>query len=72
MRLTVVHQLVEYQQDKRVVWFSEEVANTRREIDEGPMKKQLVYVEKLKKNNFYEKMIEGFDCYESAKLTCDE
>ena len=64
--------MVEYQQDKCVVWFSEEVANTRREIDEGPMKKQLVYVEKLKKNNFYEKMIEDFDCYKSAKLTRDE
>ena len=38
MRLTTVHQLVEYEPGRRFAWFPEEVANARREVDKDPLK----------------------------------
>ena len=58
MRLTAVHQLVEYEPGKTFSWFPEEVTNVRREADKDPLKKQLGNVAKLKGNSFYGKMIE--------------
>ena len=39
LRLTAVHQLVEYEPSNPFSWFSEEVANARREADKHPTKK---------------------------------
>ena len=38
LRLTAVHQLVEYKPGKPFSWFPEEVANGRREADNDPKK----------------------------------
>ena len=58
LRLTAVHQLVEYKPGKPFSWFPEEVANTRREADKESPKNQLGSVAKLKGNSFCGKMIE--------------
>ena len=42
LRLTAVHQLVEYEPGKLFSWFPEEVENARREADKDLLKKQLV------------------------------
>ena len=39
--MTAVHQLIEYEPGKPFSWFSEEVANVRREADKDPLKQQL-------------------------------
>ena len=39
LRLTAIHQLVEYEPGKSFSWFPEEVANARREADKDPLKK---------------------------------
>ena len=57
LRLTAVHQLIEYEPGMPFSWFPEEVANARREADKDPLKKQLGEVAKLKGNSFYGKMI---------------
>ena len=48
LRSTAVHQLVKYELGKPFSWFSEEVANARRETDKDAQKKQLGNVAKLK------------------------
>ena len=40
MRLTAVHQLIEYKPGMSFSWFPEEVANSRRETDKDPLEKQ--------------------------------
>ena len=39
LRLTAVHQLMEYEQGMPFSWFPKEVANARREADKDPLKK---------------------------------
>ena len=58
LRLTAVHQLIEYEPDMPFSWFPEEVANARCEVDKDPLKKQLDDVAKLKGNKFCGKMTE--------------
>ena len=58
LRITAVHQLIEYEPGMPFSWFPEEVANARREADKDPLKKQLCDVTKLKGNSFYGKMID--------------
>ena len=65
LRLTAVHQLIEYEPGMPFSWLPEEVANARRETDKDPLKKQLGDVAKLKGNSFYGKM-------KSTKLTLEE
>ena len=38
LRLTAVHQLVEYEPGKPILWFPEEVVNARSEADKDPRK----------------------------------
>ena len=40
LRLTAVHQLIEYEPGKPFSWFPEKVANARRKADKDPLKKQ--------------------------------
>ena len=42
LRLTAVHQLIEYKPDMPFSWFREEVANSRREADKDPLKNNWV------------------------------
>ena len=53
MRLTAVHQWVEYKPGKIFLWFPEEVANAKREAEKDLLKKQLSGVLKQKGNSFY-------------------
>ena len=69
MRLTAVHQLVEYEPGKPFSWFPEEVAGARREADRDSLKIQLGDVAKLKGNSFYGKMTEDLGRHESTKFT---
>ena len=71
LRLTVVHQLVEYKPGKRFVWFPEEVADARPETDKDLLKKQLGDVAKLKGNRFYGKIID-LGRHKSTKFTGEE
>ena len=72
LRLTAVHQLVEYEPGKPFSWFPEEVANARPEADKDPLKKQLGDFAKLKGNSFYGKMIEDLGRHKSTKFTLEE
>ena len=72
MRLTAVHQLIEYEPGKLFLWSPEEVANARREADKDPLKKQLLDVAKLKGNIFYGAVIEDLGRHKSAKFTRKE
>ena len=72
LRLTAVHQLIEYEPGMPFSWFPEEVTNARREADKDPLKKQLGGVAKLKGNSFYVKMIEGLARHKSTKFTLEE
>ena len=72
LRLTAVHQLIEYEPGMPFSWFPEEVANARREADKDPLKKQLGDVAKLKGNSFYGKMIEDLGRHKSTKFTLEE
>ena len=65
LRLTAVHQLMEYEPGMSFSWFPEEVANARREADKDPLKKQLGNVAKLKGNSFYGKMTEDLGRHKS-------
>ena len=51
LRLTLVHQLIEYEPGMPFSWFLEEVANARRRADKDPLKKQLGNIAKLKGNS---------------------
>ena len=72
LRLTAVHQLIEYEPGMPFAWFPEEMANARREADKDPLKKQLGDVVKLKGNSFYGKMIEDLGRHKSTKFTREE
>ena len=72
VRLTMVHQLIEYEPGMSFSWFPEEVANARRDADKDPLKKQLGDVAKLKGNSFYGKMLEDLGHHKSAKFTRKE
>ena len=48
------------------------MTNARREADKDPLKQQLGDVVKLKRNSFYEKMIEDLSRHKSTKFTHDE
>ena len=52
LRLTAVHQLIEYEPGMSLSWFPEEVVNARCKADKVPQKKQLSEVAKLKGNSF--------------------
>ena len=70
LRLTAVHQLIEYEPGTPFSWF--QVANARREADKDPLEKQLSDFAKLKGNSLYGKMIEDLGCYKSMKFTHKE
>ena len=72
MRLTAVHQLIEYKPGMPFLWFPEEVANARCEVDKDCLKKQLGDIVKLKRNSFYGKMIEDLGRHKSTKFTRKE
>ena len=72
LRLTAVHQLIEYEPGMPFAWFPEEMANARREADKDPLKKQLGDVVKLKGDSFYGKMIEDLGRHKSTKFTREE
>ena len=72
LRLTAVHQLIEYEPGMPFSWFPEEVTNARREADKDPLKKQLGDVAKLKRNSFYGNMIEDLDRHKSTKFIRDK
>ena len=60
LRLTAVHQLIEYDPGMPFSWFPEEVANARGDVA------------KLKGDSFYGKMIEDLGRHKSTKFTCEE
>ena len=69
LRLTEVHQLVEYEQGKPFSWFSEEVANARHDADKDLLKSNWeINVAKLKRNSFYWKMIEDLGRHKIQNL----
>ena len=72
LRLTAVHQFIEYEPGMPFSWFPEEVTNARRKADKDPLKKQLGGVGKLKGNSFYVKMIEDLARHKSTKFTLEE
>ena len=72
LRLTAVHQLIEYEPGMPFSWFPEEVANAKREENKHPLKKQVGDVAKLKGNSFYGKMIEDLGRHKSTKFTRKE
>ena len=72
LRLTAVHQLIEYKPGMSFSWIPDEVANARREADKDPLKKQLGNVAKLKGNSFYGKIIENLGRHKSTKFTRKE
>ena len=72
LRLTAVHQLIEYEPGMPFSWFPEEVANARCEVDKDPVKKQLGDVAKLEGNSFYRKMTEDLSRHKSTKFTREE
>ena len=72
LRLTAVHQLIEYKPGMSFPWIPDEVANARREADKDPLKKQLGNVAKLKGNSFYGKIIEDLGRHKSTKFTRKE
>ena len=72
LRMTAVHQLIEYEPGMPFSWFPEEVANARREADKDPLKKQLGDVAKLKGKSFYGNMIEDLGRHKSTKFARKE
>ena len=50
LRLTAVHQLIEYEPGMPFSWFPEEVENARHKADKVPLKRQLGDLAKLKGN----------------------
>ena len=71
LRLTAVHQLIEYEPGKPFSWFPE-VGNAKRKADKDPLKQQLGDVAKFKGNSFYGKMIEDLSHHKSTKFTREE
>ena len=72
LRLTAVHQLIEYEPDMSFSWFLEKVPYARREKDKDTLKKQVLDVAKLKGNSFYKKMLEGKGCHKETRFTREE
>ena len=72
LRLTMVHQLIEYEPGMPFSWFPDEVANARCEADKDPLKKHLCDVAKLKGNSFFGKIIEDLGRHKSTKFTRKE
>ena len=72
LRLTAVHQSIEYEPGMPFSWFPEAVVNARREPDKDLLKKQLSDVAKRKGNNFYGKMIEDKRRLKRTKFTREE
>ena len=72
LRLTAVHQLIEYEPGMPFSWFPEEVATARCEADKDPMKKQLGNGAKIKGNSFCRKMMEDLGRHKSTKFTLKE
>ena len=72
LRLTAVHQLIEYEPGKPFSWFPEEMTNARHEADKDPIKKQLGDITKSNGNIFYSKMIEDLGRQISTKFTREE
>ena len=68
LRLTAIHQLVEYEPSKHFSWFP----NVTCEEDKDILKKQLGDVAVLKGNSFYGKMIEDLGRHKSTKFTREE
>ena len=69
LRLTAVHQLIEYEPGMPFSWFPEKLVSARRKADKYSLKKQLGDVAKLKRNSFYGKMIEDLGRHKSMKFT---
>ena len=67
LRLTAVHQLIEYKPGMPFSWLSEEVTSAKRKKDKDPPKKQLGDAAKLKGNTFYGRMIEDLGRHKSSK-----
>ena len=55
LRLTAVHQLIEYEPGMPFAWFSEEVTNARREADKDPLKNNRVMLQNERGIVFMEK-----------------
>ena len=72
LRLTAVHQSIEYKPGMPFSWSPEAVVNTRHEPDKDLLKKQLIDVAKQKGNNFYGKMIEDKRRHKRTKFTREE
>lgn len=72
LKITGVHQLIEYEIGKPFEWFPEEVANARREADLDKTKKILGDTAKLKGNSFYGKMIEDRAKYANTVFTTSD
>ena len=72
LRLTAVHQLIEYEPGRPFSSFSVEVANARLEADKDPLKKQLGDVAKLKGKSFYGNIIEDLGRHKSTKFARKE
>ena len=64
--------MVQYEQDQIFSRFPEEMTIVRCEKDKDPLKRQLVHVEKLKRNSFYEKIREHLYHYKRTKFTRDK
>ena len=72
MRLTAVHQLVEYEPGKPFHGLQRRWQIPGLRLIKNPEKKQLGDVAKLKGNSFYGKMIVDLGCHKSAKFTREE
>ena len=72
LKITAVHQLIEFERGKPFEWFPEEVANTRREADKDVSKKILGNTAKNKANSFVGKMIENKTRHTDTVFTTDD
>ena len=72
LRLTAVHQLIEYEPGMPFSWFPEELTNARHKTDKDSLKKQLGNVAKLKGKCFYAKMIEDKGRHKRITFTFEE
>ena len=72
LRITAVHQVIEYKPGTPFAWFPDEVANIRREADQDKSKQNLGNTAKLKGNSFYGQMIEDKTRHTNTKFTCND
>ena len=72
VKLTAVHQLIEYEPGMPFSWFPDTVANARHEADKEPLQKQLSDVAKVKGNSFYGKMVEDLGRQKCTTFTSEE